>query len=905
MNPIAEEILMHYGMPRRSGRYPWGSGDNPYQHSGDFLSRVDELKKQGLKETDIAKTMGLTTTQLRTQMSLAKDERRALQVATAKGLREKGYSLNEIADKMGFNNDSSVRSLLNETSEARMNQAKATAEFLKKQIDEKGMIDVGTGVERELGISKEKLNQALYMLELEGYPVYGGRVPQATNPGKFTTLSVICPPGTEHKDIYDFENIHSLKDYISYDDGDSFKKAFEYPESMSSDRLKIRYAEDGGVNKDGVIEIRRGVEDLSLGDSHYAQVRIMVDGTHYLKGMAVYSDDLPDGVDVLFNTNKKTGTPMTDVLKKVKDDPDNPFGSLIKERGGQSYYDDPNGKYTDPVTGKKQSLSLINKRAEEGDWGEWSDHLPSQFLSKQSMTLIKKQLGLAAADKQAEFDEICSLTNPTVKKALLKSFSDDCDAAAVHLQAAALPRQKYQVILPLTSIKDGEVYAPNYKDGETVALIRYPHGGTFEIPILTVNNKQLEGRKVLGNTPADAIGINSKVAERLSGADFDGDTVMVIPCNSSRSKVKITSTPALKGLEGFDPKLEYGGKKEGTFKPMKNTQTEMGKISNLITDMTLKGATQDELARAVRHSMVVIDAEKHKLDYKQSEIDNGIASLKKKYQGTMDADGRYHEGAATLISRAKSETSVLKRKGSPKINDDGSLSYKEVIEEYTDKDGKIKVRTQKSTKMAETRDARTLSSGTPQEEAYADYANKMKSLANQARKEMVNTGKIAYSASAKAAYEPEVTSLMAKLNVALKNAPRERQAQVIANATVAAKKKDNPDMTSSEIKKANQQALSSARASVGAKRNSIEITDREWEAIQAGAISENKLTQILNNTNIDTLRQMATPRATTSLSTAKVNRISAMSNSGYSTSEIADALGVSTSTVSKYLNGKE
>lgn len=905
MNPIAEEILMHYGMPRRSGRYPWGSGDNPYQHSGDFLSRVDELKKQGLKETDIAKTMGLTTTQLRTQMSLAKDERRALQVATAKGLREKGYSLNEIADKMGFNNDSSVRSLLNETSEARMNQAKATAEFLRKQIDEKGMIDVGTGVERELGISKEKLNQALYMLELEGYPVYGGRVPQATNPGKFTTLSVICPPGTEHKDIYDFENIHSLKDYISYDDGDSFKKAFEYPESMSSDRLKIRYAEDGGVNKDGVIEIRRGVEDLSLGDSHYAQVRIMVDGTRYLKGMAVYSDDLPDGVDVLFNTNKKTGTPMTDVLKKVKDDPDNPFGSLIKEHGGQSYYNDPNGKYTDPVTGKKQSLSLINKRAEEGDWGEWSDHLPSQFLSKQSMTLIKKQLGLAAADKQAEFDEICSLTNPTVKKALLKSFSDDCDAAAVHLQAAALPRQKYQVILPLTSIKDGEVYAPNYKDGETVALIRYPHGGTFEIPILTVNNKQLEGRRVLGNTPADAIGINSKVAERLSGADFDGDTVMVIPCNSSRSKVKITSTPALKGLEGFDPKLEYGGKKEGTFKPMKNTQTEMGKISNLITDMTLKGATQDELARAVRHSMVVIDAEKHKLDYKQSEIDNGIASLKKKYQGTVDADGRYHEGAATLISRAKSETSVLKRKGSPKINDDGSLSYKEVIEEYTDKDGKVKVRTQKSTKMAETRDARTLSSGTPQEEAYAGYANKMKSLANQARKEMVNTGKIAYSASAKAAYEPEVTSLMAKLNVALKNAPRERQAQVIANATVAAKKKDNPDMTSSEIKKANQQALSSARASVGAKRNSIEITDREWEAIQAGAISENKLTQILNNTNIDTLRQMATPRATTSLSTAKVNRISAMSNSGYSTSEIADALGVSTSTVSKYLNGKE
>lgn len=893
MNPVAEEILMHYGMPRRSGRYPWGSGDNPYQHSGDFLSRIDELKSQGLRETEIAEHLGLTTTQLRTQMSLAKDERRSLQVATAKGLREKGYSLNEIAEKMGFANDSSVRSLLNENSEARMNQAKTTADFLKKMIDEKGMIDVGTGVERELGISREKLNQALYILEMEGYPVYGGGVPQVTNPGKQTNIKVICPPGTEHREIYDFDNVHSVKDYdqILSEDGQKIRPAFQYPESMDSSRLKINYAEDGGIQKDGVIEIRRGVDDLSLGDSHYAQVRIMVDGTHYLKGMAVYSDDLPDGVDVLFNTNKKAGTPMTDVLKKIKDDPDNPFGSLIKEHGGQSYYIDKDGN---------EKLSLINKRAEEGDWGEWSDHLPSQFLSKQSMTLINKQLGLAAADKVAEYDEICALTNPTVKKALLKSFADDCDSAAVHLQAAALPRQKYQVILPLTTIKDTEVYAPNYKNGEQVALIRFPHGGTFEIPVLTVNNKQPEGKKVLGNTPKDAIGINSKVAERLSGADFDGDTVMVIPTGG---KIKITSTHPLKGLEGFDPKEKYGP--DSTTKPykrMKNTQTEMGKVSNLITDMTLKGATEDELARAVRHSMVVIDAEKHNLDYKRSEQDNGIASLKKKYQGRVE-DGKYKEGAATLISRAKSEVSVPKRKGSPTINEDGSLSYKTADDlTYVDKKtGKTKTRTQASTQMAETKDARTLSSGTPQEEAYASYANKMKSLANQARKEMMSTGKIPYSASAKATYQNEVDSLNAKLNVALKNAPRERQAQVIANATVAAKKQANPDMTNAEIKKANQQALTSARAQVGAERKPVVITDREWEAIQAGAISESKLTQILNNADIDSLRQRATPRATTTLSAAKQSRIASMSASGYSTSEIAEALGVSTSTVSKYL----
>lgn len=905
MNDVTENVLIHYGMPRRSGRYPWGSGDNPYQHSGDFLSRIAELKSQGLSETEIAKSLNLSSTEYRAYKAIAKNERRALDVATAKGLREKGYSLNEIAEKMGYSNDSSVRSLLNEGSEARMNQAQKTAEFLKKQVDEKGMIDVGVGVEKELGnLSREKLNQALIILEAEGYPVYGGGVPQVTNPGKQTNIKVLCPPGTEHKEIYNYENIHSVTDYISHDGGETFDPKWVYPKSMDSKRLRIRYAEDGGVDKDGVVEIRRGVDDLSLGTSHYAQVRILVDGTHYIKGMAVYSDDLPKGVDVLFNTNKKQGTPMKDVLKKIKDDPENPFGSLIKEgivdpdkgdgqKGGQSYYYDKNGK---------KQLSLINKRAEEGDWGEWADKLPSQFLSKQNLSLVKKQLGLAASDKVSEFDEICSLTNPTVKKALLKSFADDCDSAAVHLQAAALPRQKYQVILPITSMKDTEVYAPNYKNGETVALIRYPHGGTFEIPILTVNNKQPEARKILGTTPKDAVGINNKVAERLSGADFDGDTVMIIPCNSKGSKIKITSTPPLKGLEGFDPKAEYPEKKG--MKYMKNTQTEMGKISNLITDMTLKGASQDELARAVRHSMVVIDAEKHKLDYKQSESDNGIASLKKKYQGRIDEDGRYHEGASTLISRSKSEVSVIKRQGSPIIDPEtGKQSWKTVDDPvYVDKKtGKNKTRTQPSTAMAETDDARKLSSGHPIEEAYADYANQLKGLANKARKEMVSSGKIAYSASAKKTYQQEVDSLNAKLNLANSNAPKERRAQVMANAKIASMRQEYPDMTKAEIKKASQRALTQARTSVGAHREPIKFTDREWEAIQAGAISPSKLEQMIPKVDSDNLKQYATPRATTQLSNAKISKINAMKNSGYSTSEIAEALGVSSSTVSKYL----
>ena len=958
MNPIAEEMmsyfgcgsnedsLEHYGIKRRSGRYPWGSGDDPYQHnSRDFLARVEELKKSGWTETpdNIKKEFDLTTTQYRAEKAIAKDERRMNEVAAARSLKEDGLGATEIARKMSDRfgktyNESTIRSLLDANSEARMNQAKETANFIKEQIDKKGMIDVGTGVERELNISKEKLNQALAILEAEGYPVYKGGIPQVTNKGQQTNQKVICPPGTQHKDIYNFDEVHSLNEYISRDDGKSYEKKFNYPSSMDSKRLMIRYKEDGGIEKDGVVELRPGVPDLSLGESRYSQVRIMVDGKKYIKGMAVYGDvkDFPDGVDVIFNTNKSKSVPKMDVLKNIKDDPDNPFGSLIKDadKGGQYWYDPKTGQRVganDPTV-KDKKLGLINKRADEGDWTEWKDALPSQFLSKQSLQMAKKQLNLAAADKTAEFDEIRSLTNPTVKKYLLNKFADECDSAAVHLQAAALPGQKYHVIIPITSMKDTEVYAPNYENGTKLALIRYPHGGTFEIPILTVNNKQASAKKLLGTNVSDAIGINSKVAERLSGADFDGDTVMCIPTHDKGGKVKITSTPPLKGLEGFDPKMAYP--ERPGMKYMKNTGTQMGIVSNLITDMTLKGATQDELARAVRHSMVVIDAEKHKLDYKQSEIDNGIAALKKKYQSYVDSDGHVHSGgASTLISRSKGEQSVLKRQGSPQINikgkewydptkPEGSLIWKTAedvayqVPKVNKRTGEVTVETkyrmQKSTKMAETSDARTLISDadTPMERAYSDYANRMKKLANQARLEMVNTGKIAYSANAKKIYEPEVKSLEKKLNTALLNAPKERQAQLKANAEVQKKvqraKDEGKDLTKDEIKKASQQALTKYRESVGSvsrRDRSINITDKEWEAIQAGAISENNLKKILNNTDIDNLRERATPRTTTSLSQAKINQIKAMSASNYTTSEIAKKLGVSSSTVSKYMKG--
>lgn len=989
-----EETLFHYGTKFHSGRYPYGSGDDPYQHGGDFLSRVERLRKDGWKETaeNVKKEFGISLEDYRNEKHWAEYTRREREVARAKSLRDKGLGNTAIGKEMGIP-ESSVRSLLNPNSEAKMLAAKQTADFLKSQVEAKGMIDVGKdverfinvgeGVEKSLGISRTKLDQALYALEAEGYVVWQNRVEQPTNRGNWTTQMVLCPPGTPHKAIYDLDKIHSIADYQTSDDGETFQKKFTYPSSLDSKRLMVRYADDvgsdgfKGIEKDGVIELRRGVDDLSLSGTKYAQVRILVDGTHYLKGMAVYSDDMPDGVDVVFNTNKKKDVPAlgpkdNTVLKPIKNDPENPFGSLIKDadQGGQYWYDDKK-------SGEKK-LGLINKKSDEGDWSEWADALPSQFLSKQSLPLAKRQLTLAANDRIEEFNRICEINNPTIKKHLLNSFADDCDGAAINLKAAALPKQKYHVIVPINSLKDTEVYAPGYDDGTKLALIRYPHGGTFEIPVLTVNNRNTLGKKLLGKDSTDAVGITSKIAEQLSGADFDGDTVMCIP--TDYGNVKISRSKPLKQLEGFDPKVDYATKRgeDGNYyndrgekvkiMTKRGTQMEMGIISNLITDMTLSGgATDDEKARAVKHSMVVIDAEKHKLDYTRSEIENDIASLKRKYQRTVREDGTVKTGgASTIISRAKSEERVDKRRGQAsidpetgkkiyklanaddlyyvdsnrdkntgivtlrtskgkkitydsndpeavekyrpvrKFNDDGTVSY---TNKAGDIDYRVLTRKQTSTKMGETDDAYTLVSAAkhPMEVLYADYANSMKALANRARKEMISTGKIERNPTATKTYQKEVDSLMARLNEAEKNSVRERQAARMANAEVKRKQAADPNMDKGDVRKESQKAMSKYRQEVGAvsrRDRNIKISDREWEAIQAGAISENKLKRILANADIDELRQRATPRDSKTISSSKANTIKSLSASGkYTIAEIANQVGLSASTVRNYLKG--
>ena len=920
MNPIEKDlrsyfgidfennVLEHYGTKKHSGRYPWGSGDNPYQHSGDFLSRIEELKKKGLSEKELLTTindslpdeykMGLT--EFRTARQKAAHERKILEYDKIRALKEDGLGWKEIGDKLGMS-ESSVRSKYNNAIGEKASQAEKIAATLKEEVDKKGMIDISEGANLVLGVSENKLYEAIYILEAEyGYQRYGVGVRQPTNVRQQTNITVLAKPEFDQKYAYQHQDqIDSLGDYHSNDGGDTFTK-LQRPSSLDSSRVAIRYGDEGGLDKDGVMEIRRGVPDLDLGKSHYAQVRILVDGDHYLKGMAVYSDDLPDGVDIMFNTNKPSGTPKMKVLKEAKADPDNPFGAAIKANG-QSTYIGEDGK---------EHLSPINKLKEEGDWDTMSRNVSSQFLSKQPKKLIENQLKLTVADYKDQYDEIMRYDNPTVKKKMLNDFADTVEGTSMTLKASAFPGQSTKVILPINKIKETEAYCPTYENGTRLALIRYPHAGTFEIPIVTVNNKNLSGKRNLGAIQ-DAIGINAKVAERLSGADFDGDTVMSIPVTD---KVNIKSTPALKALEGFDPKVVYavpeGNPNNVRLMKKEEKQREMGVISNLITDMTLRGADEEELARAVKHSMVVIDAEKHKLDYKRSERENGIMELKQKWQVRVEEDGTTHYGgASTLLSRRKQTIRVPERRGSIRVDKNtGEYIYKESGRTFTDpKTGKKRKAEDTVSLISETKDARTLSSGTIQENLYADFSNQLKAMANQARKEAANMKGIQYDTNAAKRYAAEVASLKEKYSNMIANKPKERKAMLIANANIKAKIQElglDPSIDKKEIKKISSVEMQRARDSVGAngRKSKVTFTDKEWEAVQAGAISDNMLMKFLNSSDSDEIVKRAMPKTAVVMTSVKLSKAKAMLRSGYSYAEIAKACGVPESTVYTALN---
>ena len=662
--------------------------------------------------------------------------------------------------------------------------------------------------------------------------------------------------------------------------------------------MLVRWGEDGGGAADGVVYVRPGAKDLSLGGNQYAQVRIQIGDKHYLKGMAVLKDDLPPGVDLQFNTPKSRSADKMDALKPLKDSAELPFGSVVRqitERTG---------------TDSERLVSAMNLVNESGDWQKWSKALAPQVLSKQSPVLARQQLDKTRAQKQEEFDKIMALTNPVVKRKLLEAYAGEVDAAAVHMNAVSLTKASaWHVILPVENMKTNEIFAPRYPDGTRVAVVRYPHGGPFEIPDLIVNNRSRTARLSIGMDSVDAVGIHPKVAERLSGADFDGDAVLVIPNGSGRLK----SQPALKKLEGFEPKAIYKMPDDMPgIRDMKDpggqTQRIMGEASNLITDMTIRAAGPDKLARAVAYSMVTIDAEKHHLDYKRAKADFGIKALQAEFQFDP-AKGRAG-GASTLISRAKSEVRIPDRKlrsmkdGGP-IDSKGALVYVPTGKTRKNKDGSVTEKQIKVEKLALTNDANTLSSGTPMEKVYADHSNSLKAMANKARLEASKQPNLKQTAAAKKAYATEVDSLAAKLHTAQLNAPRERQAQVIANAALRAKRQAHPELDKEHIQKIGFDELTRARKRTGAGKTLIDISDKEWEAIQSGAVSSARLKEILSNTDIEKVKVLATPKPKLVMSGVKAKRAASMLASGeFTRAQVAAQLGVSLTTLDEAMKGE-
>jgi len=920
---VSERInpeLMHYGIKRKSGRYPWGSGKDAYGRSRNFYAMIDDLKSGNPKipETEIAQAMGLSVADLRATKTIAKDVIVQEQTQRAVQLKEKGVSLDAIAKDLGIPQPT-VRLRLKNADNLKQSKLANTVDVVRAAVDKHKIVDVGKGVDLQLGIADTKLNAALSVLRDEGYETYNL---QTRNVGTthFTNQRVIVPPGTGFGGAKKMANdIHTLGEWTENDGLTYF--GIHDPLSISSKRIRVVPES----LEDGTVYVRPGVKDLDMGKNTYAQVRIMVDGSHYIKGMAVLKNDLPDGVDLEVHSNKPKGTAKLDALKPLKTvkdasgkeviDKDNPFGSIIKR---QIVELDPKGNER-----VKSALNLVN---EEGDWEAWRNSIPSQMLAKQPHSLIKSQLQTTRDDIRNRLAEIDKITNPVVRKAAYEDFADKVDSDAVDLRAAALPRQRTQVIIPMPKMNKGEIYAPNFETGERVVLIRYPHGGRFEIPEVTVNNNNRTAKRLLGNA-VDAIGIHPSVAERLSGADFDGDTVVVIPNRSGKVKGVESMGSQRKvyddALNDFNAKDKYGGFVKsgvdkngndiGNFKLMRNTGLEMGMITNLITDMSVQGAKPEHIVRAVKHSMVVIDAEKHKLNYKQSELDNNIAQLRELYQAHPGTDKK-SGGASTLLSRATAKDRVPEFKDRP-AKEGGRIDpetgrvitvptgrTRSVFDKKTGTylDEKTPVMTE-AKRLSLTDDAHTLvrDKADPVERLYADHANEMKAMANAARLKAVRTPNPKINPKAREIYKDEVAKLTEDLRKAQILKPIQRRADVIAGAVVKQKMQEDPTLRydSDRKKKTERQAKAAARARLGLEKPVIEISDRQWDAIQSGAVSASRLRDILTYADKKRVAELAMPRTNPVMTSAISARAKAMLAAGNTTADVAAALGIPASTL--------
>ena len=860
--------LQHYGVARRSGRYKWGSGKDPFQSSRSILVRDAELRKEGKTEKQIADMFGMSIKRLREEKAIERGRHNAIIEDSVKSMTKRGMTNEQMAESLGV----SVRTISNIKNRANAVDVKRSGnikEAILDQLEKNPYLDVSSGIEKQLGISKDKLRVIIRELQSEGdLSVHTLYLDRLENPERNLTIRVLTPEknlGTVLKNSSEIGNFEA----VVADDGVGIR-GMKPPKPVDLSRVAVNFEEDGGHLKDGLIELRRGVEDLDMGNARYAQVRIQVGDNNYLKGMAVYSDNLPDGVDVLFNTNKSKKVGDIGSMKKLEPDPNNPFGSTIRDQKG--------------------ALNIVN---EEGKWAEWNKKWSSQFLGKQSKELIKERLDSTFEKFQKDYDEIASLTNATVRKYLMNDYAQTLESAYKHLKVQGLSKTASHVILPFPDMDPSQVYAPNYNDGDRVVLVRYPHGGTFELAELTVNNKYKEARKMIGTDAKDAIGIHPSVANKMSGADFDGDAVWVIPNNNK----KVTVTAALEGLKNFDgikqykvePKYDKNGVITNATIVEKTKNTQMGMVSNLITDMTIQGATTSELAKAIKHSMVVIDSYKHNLDYKQSAIDNGIKALQKRYQTYVDENGKTRRGAATLLSK--------------KLGGKVQVDYEEVkvFNEKTKRWNTVKEGGKYVPLIDTVDDANLLSSGTVVEKLYAGYINQVKGLQQKAFNTALENKGAKYQTGMKELYRPEVESLQQKLHVEYLRAPRERQAQLEANKNFYNSLR--PGMDLEQQKKLKSQVLAAARQKHNPRNTEpFKITPKEWEAIDNGAVSHGSLMDILKFGDTTQIKQYATPKERPVIQAPSMARAKALLNNGYTYAQVARELGVSTTTVHDLVN---
>lgn len=932
-NYIAHIGRPHEGWTPHSGRYAYGTGAKWDKKHREWLALADERQQHFTEHPEecidkktgkpvsvkvaLAQSFDMSTGTYQNVRKMHVEGKRAEDIRRCVSMYDggNGMSISQISDATGLK-WSTIKNYLKPGAIHAAERTTNIASALETLINEGKYVDVSPGVEFQLGISETQLSAAVEYLKSLGYAKEEIHVPQATNPDLKPAVMVLAEPGTTKRELWANREKISSPDGIWFENDGEILKVREAPVSIDSSRLRVKYAEDEGDKKDGVIEIRPGLEDLNLGDRPYAQVRIAVDGTHYLKGMAIYNAHLPDGVDILFNTSKHNNVPIKGegdmtVLKPLKKnfldksqiDISNPFGSATR----QWNYTDSNGvEHQSPV-------EIVN---DDESWDKWKRSLSPQILSKQPIELARKQLALAYENKEREYNDILKVDNPTFKRQLLAEFADSCDSDAVDLKAAPVHDQTTNVILPISSLKDDEIYAPYYENGQELYLFRFPHAGKFEIAKCRVNNDNPEGKEVLGTTPWKAVGINANVAARLSGADFDGDTTLIIPASSAN----IQTQKPLEDLVNFNHldiyhkqpnQVKTGDKKDGGDGFRK--QQEMGKITNLITDMTAMNASEDEIARAVKYSMVVIDAEKHNLDWRRCKEDCKITELYQKYQGKKGG------GGVTIMTRSRSRIDIPEREEirypsqmTPEEKerwDRGEKIYRETGR--LNKNGKLVK--EKTDRMSIEKDARNLiKKGYDIEYVYADHANKLKELALISRAESRRIGPTKENTEARKVYPAEYESLKKKYADTMLNKPRERQAQLIASKNIERLKQANPRFrdyqdkeAQDKLKKFRNREIQAARKKVGAERVKVELTPKEWEAINAGVFSDTKLSVLLQHANKNKVMDLATGRTAVGVNEAKLSRARTLQKQGKTWDEIANELDVSKSTLQKALNKKD